>query len=174
MNIKFNELTRVEGQNQSTGKMWTAYKISGTKIDDGTEWTSGNIFDNKYSIKVMDKANALQQGDKINVVLKQNGKFWNVEDILPFVAGEGAPAGVEKAGGGVSSKWNGRTGEAYDRSASVYLAFDLMKEGKGDLKKALPYELLGSVIELADDIFEYINKGVNPVSGTDPLDPPKV
>lgn len=184
MNIKFEKLDRVEGESQATGKVWVAYKIMGTKISDGSNWKSGNIFDNKYNADLLNKCRNIEEGEKVNVKLEQKGNFWNVVDILDYVPEDAYPA--QKAGGGSSKgssgyKWNGRTGEAYDRSAAIYLAMDIMKSTttEANMRKLTPIELVEAVSSIADDIYKYIHDG-DAVEQTpagsegDALEPPKV
>jgi hypothetical protein len=118
-------------------------------------------------------------GDKINVKLEKNGKYWNVKDIESYVA-PAEPARKVESKGGTGYAWQGREGEAYDRSAAIYLAMDIVKSTKTekDLQKYEPEELASRLYSLAEDIFGYINLGEFKdqlqVSGDDPLEPPKV
>ena len=181
MDIKFMSLDREEGQSQQ-GKAWVAYKIKGIKLSDGSPWTSGNIFDNKYSIDILASLRELSQGDKVGIELKQNGKFWNVAGVGPVkeTSYPAPAAGGALASGGSTYKWNGRTGEAYDRSAAVYLAFDIIKSitTEANMHKKNEEVVLIELFSLADDLFEYINAGNNKAgrvsTAGDALDAPEV
>jgi hypothetical protein len=172
MNIKFIKLDRTEGQSQA-GKSWVGYKIVGTKLDNGQEWTSGLIFDNKYSADILSEIRDLTQGDKINVELEQKGKFWNVVGIGPV---KDAPSASSESVPSSTKAWGGRSGEAYDRSAAVYLAFEFLKETstEGTMKSTK----LSDLFDVANVINIYIHEGKTQapsVGGTgDGLEAPQV
>jgi len=177
MDIKFKTLERIEGQ-KNNGDVWVAYKIVGTKIKDGSEWKSGNIFDNKYSRDVLDKAKELEEGEKVNIKLEQNGKYWNVKDVLDYVPQEEYTpnkATSNSSSGSGGFKWNGRTGDAYDRSAAIYLAFDILKTTTAPILETMTVDqIMKGLYALANEIYEYMHNGTVPVSGDDALEPPKV
>jgi hypothetical protein len=176
MKIKYDSLERVEGQ-KPDGKTWVAYKIVGNKLDGGGRWESGNIFDNQYNAKILEDARELEQGDKVNVTHKQNDKgYWTITGIVslteeeveeakkPFVktAGAATTSGQSSSrGGSTKSSWNGRTGEQYDRSASLYLAFDMMKSSmsEDELAALTPMEVFATALTLSTHINDYIHEG---------------
>jgi hypothetical protein len=115
MKIKFKELEQIEGT-KADGNVWTAFIIHGTKLEDGSPWKSGNIFDNKHMQGVLNKCRTLQLGDKINIEHVKNGRFWNISDVVHLTEqeaqnaenysapknGAGTPRG--KASGGLSKE----------------------------------------------------------------------
>jgi hypothetical protein len=51
-------------------------------LDGGGEWKSQNIFDNKYNSRILEQANELEQGDKVNVQNEKNEQgYWQVIGI---------------------------------------------------------------------------------------------
>jgi len=81
LNIKFSKLEREEGVT-GAGKRWTAYKLVGTKMEDGSPWASPKIFDNSYNKAIIEEASALDQGDKINLKMEKNSAgYWAVVGI---------------------------------------------------------------------------------------------
>ena len=174
MEIKLKEFKRVEGTSDA-GKEWVAYVLVGTKLEDGSPWTSSKMFDNQYNVELIDKARELEIGETYNVVHKKNkAGFWQISGFKK-IDGPSKKQYKGTGSGGKSTGWSGRKGEAYDRSAAIYLAMDIMKttvDGE-DLKQVEPEAMVGRLIELADGIFEYINNGVTFVKGTgDGLEPP--
>lgn len=80
MDIRFKELEKVQGE--SKGKVWTAFKIIGTKLDDGSDWESTNIFDNQYNKELLGKLEALEPGEKYAIRHKKNQQgYWTVTDV---------------------------------------------------------------------------------------------
>lgn len=153
---------------------YPAKRIIGKKIQDGSEW-SREIFSNTDAAKQLSN---FAEGETINVKMQKDGKFWNVTGVFeatpdeieaakePYKGGHGA--GKMTVGGGSKGGWNGRTGEAYDRSAAIYFAFDFMKVTLSDTKlKKLTLETL---IDVADEVYAYIHDGKN--INKDALTPP--
>lgn len=188
MNIKFDKLVRVDGQ-KADGSTWVAYKISGNRLDGKGHWESGNIFDNKYNKKLLEELNEFEQGEKIKVSHEKNsGGFWQITGVKLMTEEEVAEAenptprrtgsSGSTGGTGRSMTWNGRTGEAYDRSASVYLAYDMIKDThtEAELRKKEPAELLAMALELAGMVNNYIHDGevVAVLTDDDALTPPNV
>lgn len=167
---------------------WAGKEVTGTRVDSGETWSKNFFADNK------DLRNQLEEfgiGDIVNVQMKQQGKFWNINgfstasaDMIEKVKNSGSnrptppsysPPTAAKST--AKSGWNGRTGEAYDRSAAIYLAVDIMKENKTAKEKIK----VGDAFILADAIFNYIHDGINPARSAneegkdvDPLTPPTV
>lgn len=188
MNIKFEKLVRVDGQ-KADGSTWIAYKIAGNRLDGKGHWESGNIFDNKYNSKLLEQLNEFEEGDRIAVSHEKTDQgFWKITGVKEMTEDEvEAAANPPQGGSGTKgngytsgSKWNGRTGEAYDRSASIYLAYDMMKDTMKDteLKKLTYMEAFAKAVELAEMINEYIHSGdvvtVIAKDDEDALTPPNV
>jgi hypothetical protein len=180
------------------GKEFTGKLVKGTRIDNDKEW-SKEIFSNQEDI--INAFSEFGKGEVINVRFIQEKGFWNIDRTnLPSVASEDmiakakegfvksnptSPVG-QTGGGGASQtylnnyspskKWGGRTGEAYDRSAAIYLAFDMIKSVNTDanMRKASADEILDNTLALASKINDYIHSGKKPTtgSGEDLLDPP--
>lgn len=153
-----------------------AKRIEGTRVDNGEEWSKKFFADNRA---LREQLNDFGIGDIANVKLVQKGKHWNIESLtvptesmIQKVKDSGGKsytsggAAASPSTGGTKSTWNGRTGEAYDRSAAIYLALDIAKENK----TAKGRIELDEIMKTADQVFDYINKGINPFD--DPLSPP--
>jgi hypothetical protein len=153
-----------------------AKRVEGTNLNTGEPWDR-KIFANAKDLR--EQLDAFGIGDNVNVKMEKNGKYWNVKgfeaasDALVEKAKEGKGGAPSSNGGGYTkssgstggskSTWNGRTGEAYDRSSSIYLAMDLLKHNKGlEAKKGDKVIDLSEMIITADMIFDYIHDGINP------------
>jgi hypothetical protein len=171
MNVKFDKLNRVEGQ-KGDGSTWVAYKITGERLDGKGRWESSNIFDNKYNSKLLEQARELEQGDKIKVSHEKNAQgYWTITGIRDLTEEEqetlknptyGKTGSSGSTGGtGRSTTWNGRTGDAYDRSAAIYLSFDIIKSSvpSKELQKLTPTEVFATCVELSTMINDYIHEG---------------
>ena len=171
-----------------------ALRIEGTDVRTGKPWAK-KIFIDQKNVSNVPLAEILEDvgaGEYLNVRMRQNGKFWNVVDVKEATEGELAqakfggdtkgykPSGGTNSTGSTSSGWNGRTGEAYDRSAAIYLSADILRMSMSDaqLRKLGPDKCLSVMFGLADDINRYIHDGIvsqqNSGDGSDPLDPPEV
>jgi hypothetical protein len=122
--------------------------------------------------------------------MKQNDRgYWDVQsfeeaaqDLIDSVKGSGS--GTPKNYGSKSDStnsgsrsWNGRTGEAYDRSAAIYLALDFLKATNTEAAMRKIDE--STLIETADLFNAYIHDGEVPVdpsadNAPDALEPPDV
>jgi len=126
MKIKFTEYQNVEGE-KGNGDVWKAYTMYGSKIEDGTEWKSGNIFDNKFNTDIIKKLRRLEAGDKVDVKHTKNGKFWNVSDIVPLSEEEAVPYEgnpTKKSSGGTRSQGAGAGGTSDKMSKAEWAAKD--------------------------------------------------
>ena len=150
-----------------------AKRIEGKRIDNDEVWERKIFADDKNLRGQLDEFGI---GEVVNIKQVKSGKWWNISafekptaELIEKVKSEGTggksyqnttPATAAK------STWNGRTGEAYDRSAAIYLALDLLKTNRfGDTVVRAE-----TLYEVADDVFNYIHSGVNPT--VDPLEPP--
>ena len=150
-----------------------AKRIEGKRIDNDEVW------ERKIFADARDLRGQLEEfgiGEVVNIKQVKNGKWWNISafekptaELIEKVKSEGTGGksyqNTTPSGGGAKSTWNGRTGEAYDRSAAIYLALDWMKHTYKD-------EQLDTkqVYAVADEVYNYIHNGVNPA--IDPLEPP--
>jgi hypothetical protein len=178
MIIRITEIDR----NAKLGK-YNAVKVTGTKLD-GSTWFRSYFADNAFNNKDLSNFGI---GEWVNVVLEQKGKNWNIigfKEVTEKERAEEAKKLAEKAKGGTSqsyttsgtsSGWNGRTGEAYDRSASIYLAWEIKKATTTEtvLKKYSSEDLAKELFMIANGIFEYIHMGNDQMpKDKDPLSPP--
>ena len=151
-----------------------AKRIEGKRIDNDEVW------ERKIFADAKDLRGQLEQfgiGEVVNIKQVRNGKWWNISgfekptaELIEKVKSEGTGGksyqNTAPSGGGAKSTWNGRTGEAYDRSAAIYLALDLLKTNTLEPAEIDPKELYA----VAEDVYNYIHSGVNPT--VDPLEPP--
>ncbi len=80
MDIKFKELQKVQGE--SAKGVWTAYKIVGLKLEDGSPWESSNIFDNQYNSDLLAELKNLEAGEQYAIKHKKNAQgYWAVTGI---------------------------------------------------------------------------------------------
>lgn len=171
-------------KNETLGE-YPAVMITGERVDGKGEW-SKKFFDNNQTL--MSELEEFGIGETVNVRMtkgrgtdKSGRPFWNIAgfeeasaDLIASVSGGPAnPSGGSPkssgAGGYTKSSWNGRTGEAYDRSASVYLAWDIVKTISTDAE--LKKDAWALTLDLANEINNYIHNGDD---GSDPLSPPSV
>ena len=147
-----------------------AKRIEGTRIDNGEVWER-KIFADARDIRGQLEEFGL--GEVVNVKQVRNGKWWNISGFEKPTAeliekvkseGTGGQSYQSTAPAAAKSTWNGRTGEAYDRSAAIYLALDFLKTNATAPIKA------ERLYAMADDVFNYIHSGINPT--VDPLEPP--
>lgn len=152
-----------------------AKRIDGEKVENGEKW-SKKIFANDKALRP--QLEKFSVGEFVEVKLERNGKFWNVSEIkevdmaeIERVKAEAQSKKSNNYGGSsgsyTKSPWNGRTGEAYDRSAAIYLALDFFKTKMttAELKKLT----VGDLIQEAENLNDYIHNGIN--NYIDPLDP---
>ena len=152
-----------------------AKRIEGKRIDNDEVW------ERKIFADAKDLRGQLEQfgiGEVVNVKQVRNGKWWNISgfekptaELIEKVKSEGTGGksyqNTASSGGGTKSTWNGRTGEAYDRSAAIYLALDLLKTNMTEPENGICDK---DLYEKAEDVYNYIHSGVNPT--VDPLEPP--
>ena len=170
-----------------------AKEVVGTKIQDGSAWKKA-FFANQKDLR--DALEDFEVGDIVNVVMEQKGDYWNISDFKEASDDdiEKATTGGKKFGKGVDAGGfsprradGGSRGDDTNRSASIYLARELVNM-KGGLDKYTLGELAVLVINLSNDfVFPYIKDGTVPVnepsqetvkknrkSSADPLAPPVV
>lgn len=161
-------------------------EVHGEKLDGSGPW-KGSFYSSDSDLS--NQLNEFGKGDVCNVKMAQNSKgYWDVkcfeeasDDLIAKVqgAGSGKPnsygSGSTGSSGKSGSTWNGRTGDAYDRSSAIYLALDFLKSVLTDakLKKLTEAELIDSA-----EIFNaYIHDGKTeePINNSDDaLEPPDV
>jgi hypothetical protein len=163
-------------------------EVVGTKIQDGSAWKKA-FFANQKDLR--DALEDFEVGDIVNVVMEQKGDYWNISDFKEasdddiekattapkkFSKGNSGDTGFRRPDGG-------SRGDDTNRSASIYLARELVNM-KGGLDKYTLGELAVLCIDLANDfIFPYIKDGTiresakagkAKKSSADPLAPPVV
>ena len=165
------------------GKKYKALEVVGTNVVDNQQWST-DIF--KSQTDIVEKFDDFGAGETVNIRFQKNGTFWDVVDVTEASEEEikqikSKPTGGPSSGG--KGGWNGRTGDAYDRSASIYLAYDMIKgtTTEASLRKMDVFDLLANTIEIAEDVFSYIHDGKTPMGSDespfvedddDPLEPP--
>jgi len=166
-------------ENVKMGK-YKMIEIQGTKVVDGSDW-GRRIFSNSDVAK---KLKDFAIGDYMNVKMKKDGNFWNVADIEeptadeieaakePYEPNKGGDTKATGTKATTKSTWNGRTGEAYDRSAAIYFALDFLKTTLTDTK--LKKVSFADLLSVSDDVYEYIHNGTNPYAGDSSLEPPEI
>lgn len=194
MYLKLDEIYDGKIANQYAAKF-----IKGTNLQKNEDWEKA-IFANQKEL--VQKLYEFSPGDDINIVMEQKGKHWNIVDILPMSDADyarldsatakygkggngGAPKGeAETKAPAAKSTWNGRTGEAYDRSAAIYLAKDVL--AMVDAKFKTVEEAIASLCEAAEPIYNYIHDGAalampakkgrksKKVAEEDALEPPEI
>ena len=166
-----NMLIKLKGIHDDKLGNKDAKRIEGLRVDTGEPWERKIFADAQELRGQLDKFGV---GEHINVKLEQKGKWWNVvafekpsAEMVEKVRAEGGKKSYSSSGGGANkSTWNGRSGEAYDRSAAIYLALDFLKTNTLEPAEILPQDLYA----LADEVYNYIHSGINPT--VDPLEPP--
>lgn len=148
----------------------SAKRIEGKRVDNDEVWERKIFADDK---NLRGQLEEFGIGEIINVKQVRNGKWWNISgfekptaELIEKVKLDGS--GVKSFTNSAPTKtaWNGRTGEAYDRSSAIYLALDFLKTNTLE-----PAEIdIKELYAVADDVYDYIHNGVNPT--IDPLDPP--
>ena len=175
-----NMIIKLEGVNDTKLGRYPAKEIVGTNLATGKTW-SRKIFANS---DVVGPLSEIPIGETIEVKMKQDGEFWNVVGVS--VATGDAIAAVQERSKGSSgrnngSTWNGRTGEAYDRSAAIYLAWEMVKAANTEavLRKMGIGELVDATTSVGRVLYNYIHDGSMPIGhnsnvSEDPLEPPEV
>jgi hypothetical protein len=189
MLIKFTNLTDdfMDKNERYPGKL-----VTGTRVDSGEE-VKRKFFANNQ--RLMAEISEFGFGDVINMRMVKKPKGWEIqsfEEADPQVveavsnkasAPQSAPEQSNAKSSGSYSKgssWNGRTGEAYDRSAAVYLAFDLIKTTRSaaSLSKTGADAIFDEMMKYAEKINAYIHTGDvgTPawLETDDPLSPPEL
>ena len=156
-------------------------KVMGVRADTGEAWEKNFFKDNEALQKQLEEFGL---GEYVNVKMSQKGKNWNIDGFdsvsdatLDKVKGSGKPysANVAPTGGGTAPApaakggWNGRTGEAYDRSSAIYLAFDMIKSNttEAKLQKLSDEKIFDRTVALAKSIFDYIHDGADVAPSAD-------
>jgi len=169
MNIKFEKLERKEGQ-KANGDVWVAYSVVGTKISDGSAWTSGNIFDNKHNKDVLEAFSTLDQGDKVNVEMKQQNGYWNVTGVGPVKDNPRGSSSQAKQGAASSGNKDAMSKAEWAEKdkvtrESIARAVALKEANRNTIVGHIPSE----IIDMAKAFEPYLLG-----EGDDPLDPPSV
>lgn len=172
MDIKFKKLEKVTGE--SRGKVWTAFKIIGTKLEDGTEWESTNIFQNAQKLPLLDELRELESGEKIAVKHQKNDKgYWEVVEI-----GEVEDDASKNSGAGRSSGNTGGRGLTKEEWAKKDADTQKRISRAVALKAAVDNTKIGTkpeaLIEMAEELMPYLMGEELPVGGEDGLEPPEV
>jgi hypothetical protein len=120
----------------------------------------------KFKSELVEAIAALGPGENVDFTFQRNDKgFLNIVEVKKH---EGelpeAPANAGGSGGG----WNGRTGEQWNRSAAVYLAWEVIKDT--ELRNTMD-QYMDKLFETASLIFDYIHTGVTPPPTADIPEP---
>lgn len=165
-----------------------AKEIVGTKVEDGKEWRKKFFASDKT---LRDQLDDVDVGDTINVILKQEGDFWNIKEIRMADDADLARAKGPRPSGGqgqqVRRADGGSRGDDTNRSAAIYLAREIVNmkfQSDGGYGTLTVQEIACICADLADNfIYPYIKDGAVPVvkhtkprmkKVDDPLEPPDV
>jgi hypothetical protein len=144
-NIKVKEVTRIKIQNK-----YPAVEVTGTKLNDGKDYST-KVFLNQEDLAK--KLEALNPGDEVNLWMKQEGKYWNLQDVLPIE--DNKSSGKSNKGG--NSGGNSR-GDDTNKASAIYLAKDIVLAAysAAELKKLGPSGIIALTRTAADDVYAYI------------------
>ena len=169
-----------------------AKEIVGEKVEDGSKWAKKFFANNK---ELRDQLDDVSVGDTLNVVMKQDGDFWNISSIAlaseddlskanKFKKGGAREATSSKSGSDSVRRVDGGTrGDDTNRSAAIYLAQSVITSCGGSQGLSAPY-LAALCTQIADTyLLPYIKSGVvapfpeekkasKSKVGSDPLSPP--
>lgn len=176
MDIKFRELITQEGE--TSKGIWKAYQIAGTKLSDGQDWKSSNIFINKDTQDLTNKLEALEPGDKVKVNLVKRGKFWNVDSVTPLA--DNAGANTRSTMGGAPAKGGGggwKPDPTKNRGVALsYMVKDVLPQlhTEASLRKMDMNDYLQIAFQGAEIICDYLEHGTveHNWGDGDPLEPP--
>ena len=179
MQIKFTKLEKVFGERKDSS-VWTAYKVHGTKLEDNTPWKSTNVFDQDDNKDIIEKMQALEPGDKIDVVHVKNGRNWTITDIKAVTSDPSGPAstGGNTSGGG--SKWAKDPNKNRSVCLSYALEFGIPTLFTPAALADMEFdEYLKHAFTLANQMVLFVEGKVpsgssNTVSADDALEPPTV
>ena len=154
---------------------YDAKTVKGINLSKNEEWEKSFFANQDDLVRAVEQ---FSPGDRVNVVMEKKGQHYNIVDFLEMSpddeaklesyksfdnnrGGGGAKASTGSGKAATKSTWNGRTGDAYDRSAAVYLAMDLLKvrNTEAALRKMSDNEFLAALTELAEPLFKYIHDG---------------
>jgi hypothetical protein len=179
-------IIKITGINDSKLGTFDAKEIVGDRIDGEGEWRKKCFANNA---ELMDQLSEFGIGEVVNVRCvkgkgtNQYGKpNYNIagfeeasDELIATVMGNPTQSGSGVSGSQTSAKpstYTGRSGEAWDRSAAIYLAADLMKYNHAlNTKNADKRVKTDDLLALAAILNAYIHDGDD---GTDPLDPPEI
>jgi hypothetical protein len=174
--IKFQELVPVEGTRKD-GSVWTGTKVKGIKYEDGSEWTSGTMFDSDKTFSdAIEELRSTEQGTPVNVkhTQKPGSRFWDITGIVigdaEVLADAPAPTREYKpTASAPAAKNNGSMSKeewaAKDAKKSAEIAKSVALKAAVD-NTAVDTEAT-SIIELAEIFEDYL------LGRVDPLAPPK-
>lgn len=183
MDIKFKELEKVQGE--KNGKVWTAFKIHGVKLEDGSDWSSTNIFDNQYNEELLGKLEELEAGEKYAILHKKNDQgYWTVSGVGEV--SEDKPSGPPKNMRGKGTKsGTGKGGDTMSKEEwAAKNEVDRIRIAKSvALKAAVENTKVGhnpeGVVEMAQAFMPFLTDDALPLDipfdvGEDGLDAPEV
>src|SRR5574343_954301 len=159
-----------------------AKEIVGTKLEDGKEWRKKFFASDK---NLRDQLDDVDVGDNVNVILKQDGDFWNIKEIRLADDADLAKAKTPRSFAGQNQQVRradgGSRGDDTNRSASIYLAVDILKYTQFN---GTSEQMASAAAELAENfVYPYIKDGAVPIVKSskpqmkktkDPLEPPVV
>lgn len=182
------ELRKVEDVKQGKYDM---VNVKGVRLDNGEEWskkTFATLPDGKRQ-PVLKQLDNFDVGDNVRVVLKKNNKnYWNISGFEEVPKDAMAKYSSEKnkgnsnsnrSGGGGYTPTGPTRGHDTNRSASIYLAKELVfaVHTEAQLRKMNADTLFAEVARVSELVYNYIAEGNIETDlpwrdGDDPLDPP--
>jgi hypothetical protein len=154
-----------------------AIEISGTDLVKNDTWTKKFFANNT---KLRQALEDFEPGDEVNVVMEQdkrNPSFWNIVDIRNMTDDDRGK--IEKkqsyaqrgtgGGGSVRRADGGSRGDDTNRSAAMYLAWEMVKACTKDVTSMFPEQVAVKTTQLASDILYPFLKDGMPLGGDDDL-----
>ena len=145
-----------------------AKEIVGEKVEDGSKWAKKFFANNK---ELRDQLDDVAVGDTLNVVMKQDGDFWNISSIAlaseddlskanKFKKGGAREAAPKSGSDSVRRVDGGTRGDDTNRSAAIYLAQSVISSCGGSQGLSAPY-LAALCTQIADTyLLPYIKNGI--------------
>jgi len=173
-------LIKITGIEDSTLGRFDAKELKGTRIDDGKDW-SKKFFANDANL--LGQLEPFGVGDNVNVKMKQDGKYWNIEgfteasDAMIAKAQEQGggynkssgsnSGGKDNSGGGGSKKGNWTPDPNKDRGVSLRYAIDTMPI----MHKAADLQKMDNMT-FTKNVQALMNIYVDLITGKDPFEIP--
>ena len=150
MKIVFDRYEWTKTKPNKAGKQYDQARVIGKAIggkSDGQEWSTTFFKNNKEAVSVIQ---SLNQGDTVEIKMKQNGEFWNAVSIEKIAGTQGEPTVTSPVGAVVMGPSPNNK-----REGALKLAVESMGP-KPPKKNTAVYAM--EIGELADLFIDYINE----------------